>query len=103
MSAKKILNLFFRPKVGIIRIDGEINTYQTHQIELSLKRVPMTAEVLFLGVNSAGGSAIQSQIIMDKIKNFTKKKNLECYPFVEDMAASGGYLISSCGIFTKTL
>lgn len=94
---RNIYNVLTKPRIGLIRIDGEINYHQTHQIELSMKRIPSSVKALFVVVNSGGGSPIQSQIIMDKIKNFVKKKKVSCYTFAENMAASGGYLILSCG------
>jgi ClpP class serine protease len=40
---------------------------------------------------------VQSQIISDKLRNFGLKKNLKVLTFAKDVAASGGYLILSCG------
>ena len=48
-------------------------------------------------VNSPGGLPVQSQIISEKIKNFSVKHNLKLYTFARDVAASGGYMVLSAG------
>ena len=47
-------------------------------------------------VNSPGGLPVQSQIITDKLKNYSSKHNLKMYTFARDVAASGGYMVL-CG------
>lgn len=39
---------------------------------------------------------MQSQIISEKIKDFSVKHNLKLYTFARDVAASGGYMVL-CG------
>ena len=48
-------------------------------------------------VNSPGGSPVQSHLIHDYIKYQAKKNNKKVLVFAEDVAASGGYLISCAG------
>ena len=55
------------------------------------------AVALAVVVNSPGGLPVQSQIIADKLKNFSLKHNLKLYTFARDVAASGGYLVLSAG------
>ena len=55
------------------------------------------AVALAVVVNSPGGLPVQSQIVSDKLKDFSKKHNLKMYTFAQDMAASGGYLVLCSG------
>ena len=48
-------------------------------------------------VNSPGGLPVQSQIISDKLKNYSAKHNLKMYTFAQDLAASGGYMVLCSG------
>ena len=59
----------------------------------SLKKSPAVAIL----VNSPGGSPVQSHLIHDHIKRLAKKNNKKVIVFAEDVAASGGYLISCAG------
>lgn len=40
---------------------------------------------------------MQSQIIGEKLQDFSSKHNLKLYTFARDVAASGGYMILSAG------
>ena len=48
-------------------------------------------------VNSPGGLPVQSQIISDKLRQFSTKHNLKMYTFAQDLAASGGYMVLCSG------
>ena len=48
-------------------------------------------------VNSPGGLPVQSQIISEKLKNYSIKHNLKMYTFARDLAASGGYMVLCTG------
>ncbi len=50
-----------------------------------------------ISINSPGGSPVQSHLIHDYIKYLSKKNNKKVIIFAEDVAASGGYLISCAG------
>ena len=52
------------------------------------------AKAVALAVNSPGGSPVQSRLIHDRIRRLADEKNLKVYAFAEDVAASGGYLLS---------
>jgi len=45
-------------------------------------------------INSPGGSPAQSHLIMRRIRALADEKKLPVYAFVEDVAASGGYMIA---------
>ena len=59
----------------------------------SLKKSPAVA----ISINSPGGSPVQSHLIHDHIRHLAKKNNKKVIVFAEDVAASGGYLISCAG------
>ena len=59
----------------------------------SMKRAPIVA----LSVNSPGGSPVQSRLIHSRIRELAKKHEKKVLVFVEDVAASGGYMISLAG------
>ena len=54
----------------------------------------MKFDALSIVINSPGGSPVQSSLIGQKIREIAKKKNVKCYCFVEDVAASGGYWLA---------
>ena len=53
--------------------------------------------VVGLVINSPGGSPTQSSLIAKRIIDLAKEKNKKVLAFVEDVAASGGYLIACAG------
>ena len=59
----------------------------------SMKKAPAVA----ITVNSPGGSPVQSHLIYKYIKDQAKKNKKKVIVFAEDVAASGGYLISCSG------
>ena len=52
------------------------------------------AKAVALVINSPGGSAVQSHLIFMRVKQLSKEKKLPVVAFVEDVAASGGYMIA---------
>jgi signal peptide peptidase SppA len=48
-------------------------------------------------VNSPGGSAVQSRLIFQRIRMLAEEKEKPVLVFVEDAAASGGYMIACAG------
>lgn len=59
----------------------------------SMKKAPAVAVI----VNSPGGSPVQSRLIFQRIRDLAKEKKKEVLVFVEDVAASGGYMIALAG------
>ena len=57
------------------------------------KQAPAVAIML----NSPGGSPVQSRLIYKRIRDLAKEKNKKVLIFVEDVAASGGYMIACAG------
>lgn len=48
-------------------------------------------------VNSPGGSPVQSRLIYRRIRDLAKEHDKKVHVFVEDAAASGGYMIACAG------
>jgi signal peptide peptidase SppA len=55
------------------------------------------APTIALSVNSPGGSPVQSRLIYKRIRDLAEEKNKKVLVFVEDVAASGGYMIAVAG------
>jgi serine protease SohB len=52
------------------------------------------ARAVALAINSPGGSAVQSHLIFRRIRQLAEEKKLPVIAFVEDVGASGGYMIA---------
>ena len=52
------------------------------------------AAAVALAINSPGGSPVQSHLIFQRIRELAKEKNRRVIAFVEDAAASGGYMLA---------
>ena len=59
----------------------------------SFKKIKYVA----ISINSPGGSPVQSHLIFSYIRQLADKKKIKVLIFAEDVAASGGYLISCAG------
>ena len=59
----------------------------------SIKKIKYVA----ISINSPGGSPVQSHLIYSYIRQLADKKKIKVLIFAEDVAASGGYLISCAG------
>lgn len=59
----------------------------------AIKQAPAVALI----VNSPGGSPVQSRLIHSRIRELAKKHVKRVLVFVEDVAASGGYMIALAG------
>ncbi len=55
------------------------------------------APVVVLSINSPGGSPVQSRLIHSRIRELADKHKKRVLVFVEDVAASGGYMIALSG------
>ena len=58
-----------------------------------MSKVPSVA----LLVNSPGGSPVQSNLILKRIRQLAEEKDKKVYVFCKDVAASGGYYIAVAG------
>ena len=55
------------------------------------------APAVAISINSPGGSPVQSRLIYKRIRDLASEKNKTVLMFVEDVAASGGYMIAVAG------
>ena len=55
------------------------------------------AKYVAISINSPGGSPVQSHLIYSYIRQLADQKKIKVIIFAEDVAASGGYLISCAG------
>jgi signal peptide peptidase SppA len=69
------------------------NTAGILEKAFSYKSAPAVA----ISVNSPGGSPVQSRLIYRRIRDLAAEKNKTVLVFVEDVAASGGYMIAVAG------
>lgn len=61
-------------------------------IEAAFK--PKRLAAVALSINSPGGSPVQSRLIYQAIRREAAKNNTPVYAFVEDVGASGGYILA---------
>jgi serine protease SohB len=91
------------PVVPVVRLTGVIGiptplkpglTLATCARSLDRAFALRRASAVALAINSPGGSAVQSHLICKRIRALAEEKKLPVIAFVEDVAASGGYMIA---------
>lgn len=91
------------PTVPVVRLSGVIGFSTPLRPGLTLASVAKPLERAFayphgravaLLINSPGGSAVQSHLIFQRIRQLSAEKQRPVIAFVEDVAASGGYMIA---------
>src|SRR6202008_775012 len=91
------------PVVPVVRLSGVIGFSTPLRPGLTLASVAKPLDRAFawpraravaLLINSPGGSAVQSHLIFQRIRQLSAEKNVPVVAFVEDVAASGGYMIA---------
>src|SRR5712672_3399861 len=99
----------FRPGaavVPVVRLSGVIGAVTPLRPGMTLSGVARMLERAFsmrnakavaLLINSPGGSPVQSRQIYLRIRQLAEEKKLPVLVFVEDVAASGGYMIACAG------
>ncbi|MBH5389672.1 S49 family peptidase [Bradyrhizobium diversitatis] len=94
------------PVVPVVRLSGVIGAVTPLRPGLTLAGIARVLERAFsyrhakavaLVINSPGGSPVQSRQIYVRIKQLAAEKKLPVLVFVEDVAASGGYMIACAG------
>jgi signal peptide peptidase SppA len=92
--------------VPVVRLSGVIGSVTPLRPGMSLAGVARMLERAFamkqakavaLVINSPGGSPVQSRQIYLRIRQLAEEKKLPVLVFVEDVAASGGYMIACAG------
>ena len=91
------------PVVPVVRLSGVIGAVTPLRPGLTLANVAKLlqrafeirgAKAVALSINSPGGSPVQSHQIYNRIRQLASEKALPVLGFVEDVAASGGYMIA---------
>ncbi len=92
-----------RPVVPVVRLTGIIGSSSPLRPGLSMAGIARALDRAFgmrnavavaLAINSPGGSPAQSHLIFRRIRDLAEEKNRRVIAFVEDAAASGGYMIA---------
>ena len=95
-----------RSVVPVVRLSGVIGAVTPLRQGLTLLGVSRLlqrafdtkgAKAVALSINSPGGSPVQSHQIYLRIRQLANEKKLPVLVFVEDVAASGGYMIACAG------
>ncbi|MCC6948155.1 MAG: S49 family peptidase [Bradyrhizobiaceae bacterium] len=90
--------------VPVVRLTGVIGYTTPLSPGITLATVSKTLERAFsikpakavaLIINSPGGSAVQSHLIHQRIRQLADENKKKVLVFVEDVAASGGYMIAT--------
>lgn len=76
-----------RPALSLASSAGVLEKAFAH------KKAPAVA----ISVNSPGGSPVQSRLIYKRIRDLATEKDKKVLIFIEDVAASGGYMIAVAG------
>ncbi|WP_019220584.1 S49 family peptidase [Bartonella senegalensis] len=96
-----------KTEIPVVRLHGAIidsNSSITRSLSLgrcanlldkafAYKKAPAVALI----INSPGGSPVQSRLIFKRIRDLAEEKKKQVLIFIEDIAASGGYMIACAG------
>lgn len=91
------------PVVPVVRLSGVIGVTTPLRPGLMMSTLARTLERAFetrfaravaLSINSPGGSPSQSHLIFRRIRQLAEEKNLPVIAFIEDVGASGGYMLA---------
>jgi signal peptide peptidase SppA len=92
-----------RPCVPVVRLAGVIGFSTPLRPGLTLAGIARSLDRAFairnspavaMAINSPGGSPVQSHLIFRRIRELAAENNRRVIAFVEDAAASGGYMIA---------
>jgi len=95
-----------RPIIPVLRLSGAIGMNMPLRPGLSLASLeaPLarafaikSAPAVAILINSPGGAAVQSHQIFQRIRGLAEEKDKKVIVAVEDIAASGGYMIALAG------
>lgn len=96
------------PSVAVLHLNGTIqaNINRGRSKNLNLSGIEKSIDkafgvkrlkTVYLVINSPGGSAVQSELISNKIIRLGEEKKVDVISFVEDLAVSGGYWLACAG------
>jgi signal peptide peptidase SppA len=105
-ASRSLIPLRFRSDIAVVpvvRLSGTVGISTPLKPGLTLANIARVLEKAFslpriravaLSINSPGGAAAQSHLIHRRIRALADEKKLPVIAFVEDVAASGGYMIA---------
>lgn len=107
-SLRQLIPQRFRssaPVIPVLRLNGGIGAVSPLRAGLSLAALAGPLERAFsfrspavaLVINSPGGAAVQSHLIFQRIRALAEENRKRVIVAVEDVAASGGYMIAVAG------
>ena len=95
------------PLVSVLPLFGAISTQSGRtgeslsyaKLEKAIKAAfkPKSLSAVALVINSPGGSPVQSRLIMQAIRREAAEREVPVIAFVEDIGASGGYILALAG------
>lgn len=94
------------PVVPVIRLSGLIGVGSPLRSSLTLESAARSiaqafavraAPAVALAINSPGGSPVQAHLIYRRIRSLADEKDKPVIAFLEDVAASGGYMLALAG------
>jgi signal peptide peptidase SppA len=94
------------PLIPVVRLTGIIGKASRFQTGLTMQRAAASlakafgmkrAPAVAIIIDSPGGSPVQSHLIFRRIRALAEEKEKPVLVFVEDLAASGGYMIACAG------
>ena len=94
------------PVVPVVRLTGVIGFSTPLKPGMTLASVARSldrafafrkAKAVALVINSPGGSPVQSHLIFRRIRQLAEEKKIPVIVFIEDVGASGGYMIACAG------
>ena len=104
-SGKRLWGRRSRPVVAVIRLQGIIGAPGGVRPALNLAGLSPVLEKAFraksaavaLVINSPGGSPVQAHLVFQRIRDLAGRHKRRVLVFVEDVAASGGYMLALAG------
>ncbi|OJT96365.1 MAG: S49 family peptidase [Rhizobium sp. 63-7] len=107
---KRLLPKRFRKKrvvIPVVRLHGAIQAggsafrpalnLASYSVALEKAFAMKEAPAVALSINSPGGSPVQSRMLYHRIRALAEENGKKVFVFVEDVAASGGYMIALAG------
>ena len=94
------------PLVPVLRLNGPIGMVTPLRPGLSLATLAAPLERAFkikraaavaISINSPGGAPVQSHLIFKRIRDLAEEHGKPVFVFIEDVGASGGYMIALAG------
>ncbi len=92
------------PTIPVIRLSGMITPQSGFRSSLSIQSAASVIDRAFkavdrnktlaLVINSPGGAPVQAHLIFRRIRALAEENEVKVIAFVEDVAASGGYMIA---------